>query len=75
MEIIFNFEQQRNILLHEKVHLRNDDKRLSIDGENRFFHIRVTFSNLRHTQICIADKFCIVNYAKKYERESDVKPW
>ena len=41
----------------EMVHFRNDDKRLSIDGENRFFHIRVTFSNLRDPQFCIEDKF------------------
>ena len=39
------------------VHLRNDDKRLSIDGENRIFHIKVTASNLRHTQFCIKYTF------------------
>ena len=39
------------------VHLKDDDKRLSINGENRFFVIKVTYSNLRHSQFCIEDKF------------------
>ena len=37
-------------LTPETVHLRNNEKRLSIDGEHRFFHIKVTFSNLYHPQ-------------------------
>ena len=41
----------------ENVHLRNDEKLLSIDGENRFFHIKFTFSNLRHPQFSNEDKF------------------
>ena len=86
------------------VHFRNDDKLLGIYGENRIFHRRITFSNLRHPQFCIEDKFWKlkggnllgnlqtihpnrfafsghlsfshnVNYAKKYERQSDVKRW
>ena len=57
MEIIFNFELQRNSGHQKMVHLRNGDKRLSIDGENRFFHIKVKFSILRHSQFCIEDKF------------------
>ena len=37
--------------------LRNDDKRLSIDGEKSIFPVKVKFSNLRHPQICIEDNF------------------
>ena len=43
---------------HQKtVHLRNDEKRLSIDGENQFFDMKVTFSNLRHPQLSTEDNF------------------
>ena len=85
-------------------HLGNDDKRLSIDGEIRFFHIKDTFSNLHHPQFCIKDTFLKLkggnlltnletllptwfafdkhssfshnlNYAKKHERQGDVKRW
>ena len=36
---------------------RNYRKRLGIDRENRFFHIEVTFQNLRHPQLFIKDEF------------------
>ena len=36
---------------------RNYGKRIGIDRENRFFHIDVTFPNLRHPQIFIKDEF------------------
>ena len=36
---------------------RNYGKRLGIDRENRFFHIEVTFTNLRHPQLFIKDEF------------------
>ena len=36
---------------------RNFGKRLGIDRENRFFHIEVTFPNLRHPQLFIKDEF------------------
>ena len=36
---------------------RNYGKRLGIDRENRFFHIEVTFTNLRHPQLFIKDDF------------------
>ena len=36
---------------------RNYGKRLCIDRENRFFHIEVTFPNLRHPQLFIKDEF------------------
>ena len=36
--------------------IKNDDKRLSIDGEKRVFDIKATFSNLPHPQFCIEDK-------------------
>ena len=36
---------------------RNCGKRLGIDIENRFFHIEVTFPNLRHPQLFIKDEF------------------
>ena len=36
---------------------RNYGKRLFIDRENRFFHIEVTFPNLRHPQLFIKDEF------------------
>ena len=52
----FKFLSAKEKLKPEMVHLKNDDKRLSINGENRFFHIKVTFSNLRHSQFCIEDK-------------------
>ena len=32
-------------------------KRLGIQRENRFFHIEVTFPNLRHPQLFIKDEF------------------
>ena len=32
-------------------------KRLGIQRENRFFHIEVTFPNLRHSQLFIKDIF------------------
>ena len=35
---------------------RNYDKRLGIDRENRFFHIEVSFPNLRHPQLFIKDE-------------------
>ena len=35
----------------------NNDKRLGIDRENRFFHIEVTFPKLRHPQLFIKDEF------------------
>ena len=58
MEISFNFYLQRKSCHQEMVHLDNDDYWLSIDEENRvLFHITDTFSNLRHPQFCIEDKF------------------
>ena len=36
---------------------RNYGKRLSFDRENRFFHLEVTFPNLRHPQLFIKDEF------------------
>ena len=36
---------------------KNYGKRLGIDRENRFFHIEVTFRNLRHPQPFIKDEF------------------
>ena len=36
---------------------RNYGKRLGIDTENRFFHIEVSFPNLRHPQLFINDEF------------------
>ena len=43
---------------HQKtVHLRNGERRLSFDGENRFFHIKVTFTNLHHPQFSTEDNF------------------
>ena len=36
------------------VHLRNNEKRLSIDEENQFFHFKVAFLNLRHLKLCLA---------------------
>ena len=36
---------------------RNYGKHLGIDRENRFFHIEVTFPNLRHPQLFIKDEF------------------
>ena len=36
---------------------RNYGKRLGIDRENRFFHIEVTFPNLRHPQRFIKEEF------------------
>ena len=36
---------------------RNYGKRLVIDRENRFFHIEVTFPNLRYSQLFIKDEF------------------
>ena len=36
---------------------RNYGKRLGIDIENRFFHIEVSFPNLRHPQLFIKDEF------------------
>ena len=37
--------------------LRNYGKRFGIDRGNRFFHIEVTFPNLRHSQLFIKDEF------------------
>ena len=39
------------------MHLRNGEKRLSIGGENRVFHIKVTLPNLRHPQFTTEDNF------------------
>ena len=104
MKISFNFELQRKRYHQKMAHLNNDDKGLSIDEENRFFHFRVTFSNSGHPQFCIEDKFLKLyggnlfaylqtllptwfafskrsnfshnaNYAKKYERQNNVKRW
>ena len=36
---------------------KNYGKHLGIDRENRFFHIEVTFPNLRHSQLFIKDEF------------------
>ena len=36
---------------------RNYGKRIGIDRINRFFHIEVTFPNLRHPQLFIKDDF------------------
>ena len=36
---------------------RNYGKRLGTDRENQFFHIEVTFPNLRHPQLFIKDEF------------------
>ena len=36
---------------------RNYGKHLGIDRENRFFHIEVTFPNLRHPKLFIKDEF------------------
>ena len=36
---------------------KNYGKHLGIDRENRFFHIRVTFPNLRDPQVFIKDVF------------------
>ena len=36
---------------------RNYGKRSAIDRETRFFHIEVTFPNLRHPQLFIKDFF------------------
>ena len=36
---------------------RNYGKRLGIDRENRFFHIEVTFPNLRQPQLFIKHEF------------------
>ena len=36
---------------------RNYGKRIGSDRENRFFHIDVTFPNLRHPQLFIKDEF------------------
>ena len=36
---------------------RSYGKRLGIDRENQFFHIEVTFPNLRHPQFFIKDEF------------------
>ena len=36
---------------------KNYGKHLGIDRENRFFHIRVTFPNLRDPQVFIKDAF------------------
>ena len=35
----------------------NYGKRLGIDRENRFFHIEVSFLNLRHPKLVIKDEF------------------
>ena len=51
------FNWNGNSRHQKKVHLRNGEKRLSVDGENPFFHIKVTFSNLRHPQFSTEDKF------------------
>ena len=39
------------------MHLRSDEKRFSIDGENRFFHIKFTLLNLRNPQFATEDNF------------------
>ena len=57
MKIIFNFELQRKSCHKKMAHLGNDGKRLSIDGENRYYHINYNFSNLHHPQFCIEDTF------------------
>ena len=36
---------------------RNYGKCFGIDRENRFFHIEITFPNLRHPQLFIKDDF------------------
>ena len=36
---------------------KNYGKHLGIDRENRFFHIEVTFPNLRHPKLFIKDAF------------------
>ena len=39
---------------------RNYGKRLGIDRENQFFHIEVTFPNLRHPKLFIKDEFFLI---------------
>ena len=36
---------------------RNYGKRLGIDRQKRFFHIKASFPNLRHPQLFIKDEF------------------
>ena len=36
---------------------RNHGKHLGIEKDNRFFHIEVTFPNLRHPKLFIKDEF------------------
>ena len=36
---------------------RNHGKHLGIERDNRFFHIEVTFPNLRHPKLFIKDEF------------------
>ena len=57
MRIIFNFQLQRKQQTTENGVPKYGEKRLSIDGENRFFHIKVTFSTLRQPQFSTDDKF------------------
>ena len=46
MGIIFDFQLQRKSLYQKTVHLRIDEKGLSIDGENQFLHIKVFTSSI-----------------------------
>ena len=50
MEIVFKVQLQLKSGQQKMVQLRSDEKLLSIDGEKRFFHIKVTFLNLRNPQ-------------------------
>ena len=58
----------------KKVNLRNGEERLSIDGENRFFHIKVTFSNLCHPQFSIEDIVLKLNGGNLFSNLQTILP-
>ena len=60
--LIFNYIQKAN--RPENVHLGIDENPLSIDGENRFFHIKLTLSNLHYPQF--ATETCLAIILKYY---------
>ena len=53
---------------------KNCGKHLGIDRENRFFHIKVTFPNLRHPQLFIKNAFLELKDGNFFENHQTILP-
>ena len=53
---------------------RNHGEGLDIDRENRFFHIEVTFSNLRYPQLFIKDEFLELKHGNFFANLKTILP-